>query len=102
MLLADALDVDGQGGFDRAWQHRHPVLGALAVTDHDLVHREVDVLDSQAAAFEQAQSRAVQEERHQPWHAVQPLEDGTTGRYCGRLARTTSSSHGSSAPSTSR
>src|SRR2546425_8175147 len=31
---------------------------------------------SQAAAFQQAKSRPVQQERHQPWHAIELLEDG--------------------------
>jgi hypothetical protein len=31
---------------------------------------------SQAAAFQQAKSRTVQQDRHEPWHAVELLEDG--------------------------
>ena len=36
-------------------QHGDAILGALAVTDDDLIHREVDVLHSQAGALEEAQ-----------------------------------------------
>jgi hypothetical protein len=76
VLLASALEVGGQRGLDRGRQHRHPVLVALAVADDDLVRGEVDVLHAQAAALQQAKSRAVQQERHEPWHAVEPLQDG--------------------------
>ena len=76
VLLARAVEVRGQRGLDRGRQHRHPILVALAVADDDLVRREVDVLHAQATAFQQAQPRAVQQERHEPWHAVEPLEDG--------------------------
>ena len=54
MLLAYALDVRDQRGLGRAWQHRDAIPSPLAVPDHDLVRRDVDVLDSQAAAFQQA------------------------------------------------
>ena len=68
--------MGGQRGLDRGGQHRHPILVALAVADDDLVRREVDVLHAQATAFQQAQARAVQQERHEPGHAVEPLQDG--------------------------
>jgi hypothetical protein len=57
-------------------QHRHPILPPLAVADDDLVRREVDVLHAQVTAFQQPKSRAVQEEGHEAWHAVEPLKDG--------------------------
>src|SRR5439155_9548290 len=53
VLFANALHVGDQSRLDRGRQHRHPVLPPLAVTDHDLVGREVDVFHSEAAALKQ-------------------------------------------------
>ncbi len=58
-----------------AWYHRHAVLPALAVADRDLARREVDVPDSQAAAFQQSKARPVEQECHQARHTIQPPED---------------------------
>src|SRR6059058_4423025 len=60
---------------DRARQHSHSVLAPFAVADRDLVRREIDVLDPQAAAFEESEPRAVEEQRHQAGRAIQLLED---------------------------
>jgi hypothetical protein len=68
--------VSDQRGLGRARQHRHAILAPLAVPDHDLIRREVDVLDSQAAAFQQAKACAIQQERHEPLDTVEPLEHG--------------------------
>jgi hypothetical protein len=46
VLFADAPEVGGQRGLHRRRQDCHPIPRALAVADHDLVRREVDVLDS--------------------------------------------------------
>ena len=43
----------------------------LTPPDDDLVHLEVDVLDSQATAFEQAQAGAIEKGGHEPGRAVQ-------------------------------
>jgi hypothetical protein len=75
-VLVSAFEVGGQRGLDRGRQHRHSVLVALAVADEDLVRGKVDVLHAQATALQQAKARAVQQERHEPWYAVEPLEDG--------------------------
>jgi hypothetical protein len=76
VLLAHALEVGDQLRLDRGWQHGQPILVPLAVADGDLVHREVDVLHAQTTAFQQAQPGAVEQNRHEPRHAVEPLEDG--------------------------
>src|SRR5262245_22049518 len=47
-------------GLDCARQHRPPILAALAVADRDLVRREVDVLDSQPATFQESKARPVE------------------------------------------
>jgi len=44
--------VLGQRLLGHSRQHRHPVLGALAIADDDLVHGEVNILHPQAGAFE--------------------------------------------------
>src|SRR3989441_341340 len=75
MKRSHSFDMLRVVGVDRAPQHRHPVLDALAVVDRDLVHREVDVLDAQPATFHEAKARSVEQERHHAGHAVQTLED---------------------------
>jgi hypothetical protein len=55
VLCADVLDLAGQRRLDRRRQHGHAVLVAPGAPDHDLIGGEVDVLDAQAAAFEQGQ-----------------------------------------------
>jgi len=62
-------------GLDRVRQHRSPVLAALAVADRDLVRRTVNVLDSQAAAFQESKARPVEQERHHVGHAIETLEN---------------------------
>jgi hypothetical protein len=45
-----------QVGAGRAGQHDHTVLVPLAAADHDLAPRQVDILDAQLAALQQAQT----------------------------------------------
>src|SRR5713101_5762975 len=71
-----ALEVGSQCGLDGGWEYRQAILPPLAVTDHELVHREIDVLDSQPTALQQAQARTVQQNRHEPRDAVEALKDG--------------------------
>jgi hypothetical protein len=69
------LQVLGEGPVGHGREDGDTVLGALAVTDDDLTQRAVDVLDSQTAAFEQAQPRAIEEGGHEPGRAVQLGDD---------------------------
>lgn len=77
------LAVEAAGGFDLgleqraegSGQDRHAILVALAAAHEDLVAAEVDVLDAQATAFEQAQAGSVQERRHQASCARQLVQD---------------------------
>ena len=55
---------------------RRAVLVALAAPDADLVAAEVDVLHTQAAAFEQAQAAAVEQGRHPARLAFHASEHG--------------------------
>ena len=68
--------MGSQCGLDGGWEYRQAILPPLAVTDHELVHREIDVLDSQPTALQQAQARTVQQNRHEPRDAVEALKDG--------------------------
>jgi hypothetical protein len=74
VLLLHPLQVPGEGPLGHGWQDGDAILGALTISDDDLVRSEVDVLDSQAGAFEQAQPGTIEEGSHKPGRAVQ-LED---------------------------
>ena len=50
-------------------EERESVAAALAVADHHLAAVEVDVLNPELSALEQAKARPVQDERHQTGHA---------------------------------
>src|SRR5262245_12744957 len=70
---------------------------------------EVHVLGAEMAALQDGETRAVEKAGHQPGGAGEPLSTArtlsrmsTTGSRTGRLARTTSSSHGRSISRTSR
>src|SRR5258706_12014722 len=60
-----------------ARKHRHAILVALAAADHDLARGEIDVLDPEPAAFEDAKPGAVEEPGHETGRAVEPLEHRT-------------------------
>jgi hypothetical protein len=53
--------------FDQCfWQHRYPVLLALAVTHKDLAVRQIHVLHPQPQALDHAQPRPVEQACQQP------------------------------------
>ena len=54
VLASHLLQMPRQIGLDGRREHRDPILRPLAVPDDDQVCLEVDVLDAQAGAFEQA------------------------------------------------
>jgi hypothetical protein len=54
---------------ERLREHRHAVLRALALSHHELVTVEVDVLHAQLQAFRKPQSRAIEQARHQSMDA---------------------------------
>jgi len=66
----------GEVAAHRGGQHRHAVLAALAGAHRDLVAPEVHVLHPQAQDFQQAQARAVQEQRQEARRAVEGVDDG--------------------------
>jgi hypothetical protein len=69
------VEVRPEHGLDRDRQHRDAILAALAVADHDLVRSEVDIFHAQPAALQQAEASTVEQERHDPRHAGQLLEN---------------------------
>jgi hypothetical protein len=60
------VEVRHQQGLDCRGQHRDSILATLAVADHDLVRREIDVLHAQPAALQQSEASAVEKKRHDP------------------------------------
>ena len=75
MLTLHPPQLLGEGVLGHGGQDRDAVLGPLAVPDDDLVHPEVDVLDPQAATFQQAQAGAIEQGGHEPGRAVQLGDD---------------------------
>ena len=64
VLGPDVLQVACEVRLHRGRKHRHAILVALAAADDDLVGAEVGVLDSQAAALEDAQTCPVEQAGH--------------------------------------
>jgi hypothetical protein len=61
VLRATPIEMPREVGLDDGRQHGHPILVALGATHDDLVAPEIDILDTEAAAFEQTESRAIQQ-----------------------------------------
>lgn len=76
VLPAHPLEVREQVCLHRGRQHGGAIVVPLAVADGELVRRDIDVLRAQATALEQPQSGAVPQDRHEPRHSVEALEDG--------------------------
>jgi len=72
--FANARQVPAQWRLDAPRQHRHAVLGALAVAHDNLVSREVDILDPQPDAFHDPQARAVEQTTKQAVRAAESAE----------------------------
>lgn len=75
MLQVDSGEMMTQVFTERLRQHRAPILLPLAVTDDNLPVLEIHVLDAQATAFHQSQTRAVEERCHQAVRARQVRGD---------------------------
>jgi hypothetical protein len=58
--------VRGQLSSNRDRQHRHTILRAFALSDHDLLPVEVDVLDAKLQAVGQPQPRSVEQRDDEP------------------------------------
>ena len=88
VLAAHPLEVGEQVCPHRGRQHGGAILVPLAVADGELARREVNMLHAQATAFQQPQPRAIEQDRHQPWDAIEALEDGAdflAGQHHGQM-----------------
>jgi hypothetical protein len=74
VLGPDGREVSREVAADDGRQHGDAVLVALAAPHGDLVAGEVDILDAEAAAFEDAEAGAVEEAGHEPGGAGEALE----------------------------
>lgn len=77
MQPAHPLDVLGEVVARGAGQHGEAILVALAAPNGVLVAVEVDVLDAQVTALEQAHAGAAEQDGHQVRHAIDLRQDGT-------------------------
>jgi len=75
VLPENAIEMRAQRVAGRLGKHRAAVAVALPLADEDLVPAEVDVLDPQAARFEDAETGAVHQRGHQARRAIHALED---------------------------
>ena len=71
---ADPMQVARQPVARRGGEHGDAVFPALAAPDPDLVAVEVDVLDAEGEALEQAQAGPVQQQAHEARYAAQARE----------------------------
>ena len=77
MLATHALDVLPKGLSERFREQRHPVLPPLSVPYDDLPAIEIDILDPELRAHEDAESGTIQQGRHEPWRPIQTIENGS-------------------------
>jgi hypothetical protein len=73
--LLDGVEMALQRLVDAVGQHGHPIVGALALADGDLVHGKIDVLDPQPQALHQPQARAIEQTGHEPRRCGEVLQD---------------------------
>ena len=76
------FQVCGERPYQDLRQHRHPVLGALAVADHRLAPAEIQVLDPEAHAFHQAHAGTIEQAPHQGMRSLHAFKHG--GHFGGR------------------
>ena len=75
MVAFDGLEVSEKGLFEACGQHRIAIPAAHAGSDHDLVPREVDILDSEAATLHQPQACPIEKHSHQPRRALKAAQE---------------------------
>ena len=64
-VASGEIELGAQRCLERARQHHDPVLAALAVAHDDDLPREIDILDAQPDALEQAHAGAIEQPREQ-------------------------------------
>jgi hypothetical protein len=75
MLGTNCFEMASQVGLDPSRHHGSTIACTFAGANDDFVALEIEILDAQSAAFEEAQSRAVQESRHERRSPAHPLQD---------------------------
>src|SRR4030095_15324572 len=75
MQPAHALELRIEAAHDASRQHRHAILEALAIANHDFAAREIDVLRAQPDAFHDAHAGALEKTAEQPMDAAEAIED---------------------------
>jgi hypothetical protein len=75
VLSLDRLQMARQVRGDDGRQGRHAVLVALPAADDELAAAEVHILYAKLRALEQAQARAVEEQRHEPGWAFHEADN---------------------------
>ena len=74
-LDPNPLEMSPKGRDKRLRQHRHAVLPALSVPDGDRPALEVDVLDPEPSALQQAETGSVEQGCHDPGRPAEFTED---------------------------
>jgi hypothetical protein len=74
VLGADDHEVQGEVALDDGREHGDTVFVAFAASHSDLISREVEILNSEAAALQHAQASAVEQVRHEVRHARESLK----------------------------
>ena len=70
------LHLSAERCTQRAGQYCDAVFFTFAISDENLVHPEINVLDAKANALEEAKPGAVHERSLQPMRSVHVVEDG--------------------------
>lgn len=74
MLTLHSPEVTAKVGLDVGRKQAPPVTATLPRPHYELAGPEVEVLDPQLRAFEQAEAGAVEEHGHEPRRAIHPPE----------------------------
>ena len=67
VLRTDTREVTLQRGPYDGRKEGHPVAISLPAPDDDLIRRELEILDAQPRALQEAKAGPVEKDRHQPW-----------------------------------
>jgi hypothetical protein len=65
VLLSHRLKVSREVSLDRRWEQCYAVLLPLAVSDQDVVHTELHILDPQLGTFQEPEPGTVEQGSHQ-------------------------------------
>src|SRR6478672_8917698 len=74
MQRSDARELFLQRLARHVWHHRHPILASLSAAHANFAADEIEVLDPESQALEQAESGTVQEQSDQVCDALELIE----------------------------